>query len=210
LLISSSEIGKSSLFAALFRTTDLFSGSILIDGVEIHQVPLERLRSSICIIPQQPILFSGTLRDNVDPFHQYSDEMIWEVLDKCHLRDTVQSFPQGLETEITEKGGNFSLGQRQLFCLARALLIRARILCIDEATASVDVQTDALIQRTIQEEFRDCTVLTIAHRINTISNSDKILVMEKGMVKEFDTADNLLKRDSVFASLMRESQFKAS
>ncbi|KAL5483667.1 hypothetical protein EMCRGX_G020072 [Ephydatia muelleri] len=182
--------GKSSLFQALFRMVQLTSGTILIDGADISSVPLDRLRSSLTIIPQDPFLFSGTIQENLDPCNEHSEAELWSVLERCHLKTIVEQMG-GLFGEVTEKGSTFSLGQRQLLCLARALLMHAKIICIDEGTSSVDVQTDRQIQETIKAEFKSSTVITIAHRIETILNSDKILVMGNGEVKEYGSPSEL-------------------
>ncbi|XP_033736227.1 multidrug resistance-associated protein 7-like [Pecten maximus] len=184
--------GKSSLFQTLFRTAEISSGDITIDGVNIQQLDLKDVRRHLAVIPQDPFLFSGTVRENLDPTSSYSDEELWGVLDRCHLRVPVDRFG-GLEGEVGEKGRHFSVGQKQLMCLARALLTKAKVLCIDEATASVDLETDKLIQETIRKEFVNSTVLTIAHRINTIMDSDRVLVMDQGQVAELDSPENLLK-----------------
>ena len=150
------------------------------------------LRSRLTIIPQDPVLFSGTLRDNIDPFEQSTDAQIWNVLELSHLKSFVEGLTSGLEYEIAEGGSNLSVGQKQLVCLARALLRKTKILILDEATASVDLDTDDLIQATIREEFSDCTVLTIAHRLNTILDSDRIMVLREGRIIEFDTPNILM------------------
>ena len=150
------------------------------------------LRSRLTIIPQDPVLFSGTLRDNIDPFKQSTDAQIWNVLELSHLKSFVEGLTSGLEYEIAEGGSNLSVGQKQLVCLARALLRKTKILILDEATASVDLDTDDLIQATIREEFSDCTVLTIAHRLNTILDSNRIMVLGEGKIIEFDTPDILM------------------
>ncbi|XP_060067116.1 ATP-binding cassette sub-family C member 10-like [Ylistrum balloti] len=184
--------GKSSLFQTLFRTVEINSGDITIDGVNIQQLELKDVRRHLAVIPQDPFLFSGTVRENLDPTSCYSDEELWGVLDRCHLRLPVDRLG-GLKGEVGEKGRHFSVGQKQLMCLARALLTKAKVLCIDEATASVDLETDKLIQETIRKEFVESTVLTIAHRINTIMDSDRVLVMDQGQVAELDSPENLLK-----------------
>jgi ATP-binding cassette, subfamily C (CFTR/MRP), member 1 len=153
---------------------------------------LHSLRSRLTIIPQDPVLFSGTLRMNIDPFTAYSDDDIWRVLENSHLKSFVKGQSAGLLYEVSEGGENLSVGQRQLICLARALLRKTKVLVLDEATAAVDLDTDDLIQKTIRVEFRDCTVLTIAHRLNTILDSDKVVVLDKGMIVEYDTPDNLM------------------
>uniref|UniRef100_M4BJZ7 Uncharacterized protein n=1 Tax=Hyaloperonospora arabidopsidis (strain Emoy2) TaxID=559515 RepID=M4BJZ7_HYAAE len=191
--------GKSSLVVALMRLVELDSGSILIDGLDISTIGLHELRNKISIIPQDPVLFSGTVRSNVDPFGQYTDEQIWTSVRRAHLAHVVTA----LDGTVDEKGSNFSVGERQLLCIARALLKRSRIILMDEATASIDTETDRKIQRSIREEFRDCTCLTIAHRINTILDADRILVMERGSVGEFDTPKALQKKqDGLFKALV--------
>ncbi|XP_064412697.1 ATP-binding cassette sub-family C member 10 [Latimeria chalumnae] len=178
--------GKSTMFLALFRMVELSSGRILIDSVDTQLVGLEELRSKLAIIPQDPFLFSGTVRENLDPWGRHSDTEIYEVLGQCHLQEVIIRMG-GLDVEVGERGRSLSVGQRQLVCLARALLTQSKILCIDEATASVDQKTDRLIQQTIREKFVDKTVLTIAHRLNTIMDSDRVLVMYAGKAVEFDS-----------------------
>ncbi|KAL4704833.1 hypothetical protein ACJJTC_001308 [Scirpophaga incertulas] len=185
--------GKSSLINALFRLTKI-DGEIIIDGRETSTMGLHELRSQVSIIPQEPVLFSGTMRHNLDPFDEYPDPVLWRALEEVELREAVSDLPAGLSSRISEGGGNFSVGQRQLVCLARAIVRRNRLLVLDEATANVDPQTDALIQTTIRNKFADCTVLTIAHRLHTVMDSDKVLVMDAGQMVEFDHPHKLLSK----------------
>ncbi|XP_034455993.1 multidrug resistance-associated protein 7 [Hippoglossus hippoglossus] len=194
--------GKSTLFLALFRMVELDRGQILLDGLDISTLGLGQLRSRLAIIPQDPFLFSGTVRENLDPCGRHSDQQLLDVLDQCHLSSVVERMG-GLDAEVGERGRSFSVGQRQLLCLCRALLTQAKLLCIDEATASVDQRTDKLLQQTIRDKFQDKTVLTIAHRINTILDCDRVLVMHAGKVVEFDTPAALCQRDdSIFQRLV--------
>jgi ATP-binding cassette, subfamily C (CFTR/MRP), member 4 len=179
--------GKSSIINALFRLSYI-DGRILIDGIDTSEINLESLRSKVSIIPQDPVLFSATIRYNLDPFDIYQDDEIWRALEVVELKGSIQ----GLQFMVTECGSNFSVGQRQLICLARAILRNNKVLLLDEATANIDQQTDALIQKTIREKFSDCTVLTIAHRLHTIMDSDSVLVMENGYAKEYDVPYKLL------------------
>ncbi|KAL4133396.1 hypothetical protein PRIC2_003714 [Phytophthora ramorum] len=191
--------GKSSLIVGLMRLVELDGGSISIDGVDISKIGLHDLRANIAIIPQDPVLFSGTVRSNLDPFDQFSDEQIWTSVKRASLQKAVTS----LDDVVDEKGSNFSVGERQLLSIARALLKRSKVILMDEATASIDTETDRQIQQSIREEFRECTTLTIAHRINTILDSDRILVMEKGSVAEFGSPAELQrKQDGIFKSLV--------
>ncbi|XP_077987765.1 ATP-binding cassette sub-family C member 9-like [Glandiceps talaboti] len=196
--------GKSSLALSLFRLIDNFEGRIFIDGIDISQVPLLTLRNRLAIIPQDPVLFTGTIRFNLDPECNRDDEELWEALEIAQLKTTVTELEKQLESDISEGGENFSVGQRQLFCLARAFLRKAKILVMDEATASIDMQTDAILQNVVATAFGDRTVLTIAHRVSTILDSDTILVLSDGKVVEYDTPENLRKREgSIFASLVK-------
>ncbi|XP_040468097.1 ATP-binding cassette sub-family C member 10 isoform X2 [Falco naumanni] len=198
--------GKSTLFLALFRMLELKSGRILLDGVDSKLVGLEELRSRLAIIPQDPFLFSGSIRENLDPQGKRTDAELHEVLEQCHLRDAVTQMG-GLDSELGERGKSLSVGQRQLVCLARALLTQAKVLCIDEATASVDQKTDQLLQQTIRQRFADKTVLTIAHRLNTILDSDRVLVMQAGRVAELDSPTHLSQKDgSLFQCLLHSGQ----
>lgn len=234
--------GKSSLLVALLRLVDpLDAGHIYLDDVDIGQLGLHVLRASVAVIPQDPVLFSGSVRDNLDPFRKYTDVELNQALLRCHLlhppaasasetssasdaaasstsamssASSSSSSSSGgarkqsvsLDDVVTENGANFSVGQRQLLCIARALVGRSRVILMDEATAAVDVETDALIQQTIRQECRHATVLTIAHRLNTILDSDKVLVLEQGEVAEYDAPSALLAKgaeQSLFAQLVQ-------
>lgn len=199
--------GKSSLTLALFRIIEATSGGILIDGVHINEIGLHDLRHHLSIIPQDSQVFEGTIRENIDPTNQFTDADIWRALELSHLKEHImQMGGDGLMTMMTEGGSNLSVGQRQLMCLARALLVPSKVLVLDEATAAVDVETDKVIQETIRTSFKDRTILTIAHRINTIMDNDRIIVLDKGKVVEFDTPEALLKNtNSIFYSLSKEA-----
>ncbi|XP_042720020.1 multidrug resistance-associated protein 1 isoform X4 [Lagopus leucura] len=197
--------GKSSLTLGLFRINEAAEGEIIIDGINIAKIGLHDLRFKITIIPQDPILFSGSLRMNLDPFDQHSDEDIWRSLELAHLKNFVSSLPDKLHHECSEGGENLSVGQRQLVCLARALLRKSKILVLDEATAAVDLETDNLIQSTIKSQFEECTVLTIAHRLNTIMDYTRVLVLDRGEVVECDSPDNLLQAKGLFYSMAKDS-----
>ncbi|XP_057310596.1 ATP-binding cassette sub-family C member 4-like [Hydractinia symbiolongicarpus] len=187
--------GKSSLFSMLFRMGNV-SGTVKIDGYPIADLKLKDLRRNISIIPQDPVMFSGSLRKNLDPFNEYTDADVWEAIEEVQLKENVAELPGKLESEITEAGSNLSVGERQLLCLARALLKKNKIIVIDEATANVDVETDSLIQQTIREKFKECTVLTVAHRLNTVIDSDRVMVLEDGNIMEFDEPYDLLQNKS--------------
>ena len=184
--------GKSTLTVALFRLVEAALGKIKIDGKDISKIGLHELREKLTIIPQDPVLFSGTLRMNLDPFNNFSDSDLWATLKKAHLGSFVSGREEGLEQPISEGGENLSVGQRQLVCLARALLRQTRVLILDEATAALDLETDELIQATIRKEFVDSTVMTIAHRLNTIMDYDRIMVLDKGHLVEFASPQELL------------------
>lgn len=197
--------GKTTLISALFRLVEPAGGKIIVDGVDISKIGLHDLRSRFGIIPQDPTLFNGTVRFNLDPLAQHSDQELWEVLGKCQLRETVQEKEEGLDSPVLEDGSNWSMGQRQLFCLGRALLRRSRILVLDEATASIDNTTDAILQRTIREEFADCTVITVAHRIPTVMDCTMVLAISDGKLAEYDRPMKLMEREgSLFRELVKE------
>lgn len=194
---------KSSIIAALFRLTEP-EGMIEIDGYDIKSIGLHDLRKKISIIPQEPVLFSGSLRSNLDPFNEIEDSKLWKALEEVQLKEVVEALSGGLLTTITEGGSNFSVGQRQLICLARAVIKENRILILDEATANVDPKTDALIQETIRDVFASCTILTIAHRLHTIMDSDKVLVLDAGQIIEFDDPLTLInKENGMFNSMVK-------
>lgn len=198
--------GKSSLTLALFRLIESAGGKIVIDEIDISQIGLHSLRSRLTIIPQDPVLFSGSLRMNIDPFKTYPDHAIWMALEQSHLKTFVKGLTEGLDFKIQEGGENLSVGQRQLVCLARALLRKTKVLILDEATAAIDFETDDLIQDTIRTQFNDCTILTIAHRLNTIMDSDRIIVLDQGMIAEFDSPENLLANtNSIFYGMAKSS-----
>ncbi|KAK2888852.1 hypothetical protein Q8A67_014227 [Cirrhinus molitorella] len=197
--------GKSSLISALFRLTEP-EGKILVDGVLTSEIGLHDLRQKMSIIPQDPVLFTGSMRKNLDPFSQHSDHDLWNALEEVQLKAAVEELPGKLETELAESGSNFSVGQRQLVCLARAILRKNRVLIIDEATANVDPRTDGLIQKTIRDKFRECTVLTIAHRLNTIIDSDRILVLDAGRIHEYDAPHILLQNhNGIFYKMVQQT-----
>ncbi|NXV90971.1 MRP1 protein, partial [Calonectris borealis] len=197
--------GKSTLAVGLLRLVEAAEGAILIDGLDIAQLGLHDLRNKITVIPQDPVLFSGSLRMNLDPLNRYTDADIWTALELTQLKNFVADLPDQLEYKCTDQGENLSTGQKQLVCLARALLWKAKILILDEATAAVDLETDLQIQSTLRAQFKDSTVLTIAHRINTIMDCDRILVLENGEIAEFDTLEHLIAQKGLFYRLMEES-----
>ncbi|XP_035260765.1 canalicular multispecific organic anion transporter 2 isoform X2 [Anguilla anguilla] len=197
--------GKSSMTLCLFRLLEAAGGEITIDEVKISDIGLHDLRSKLTIIPQEPVLFSGTLRMNLDPFEKYTDEEVWKALELSHLKKFVSNQPSKLDLECSEGGENLSVGQRQLVCLARALLRKTRILILDEATAAIDLETDDLIQSTIRTQFEDCTVFTIAHRLNTILDYTRVLVLDKGQIAEFDTPTNLIGKKGIFYGMAKDA-----
>ncbi|XP_067119202.1 ATP-binding cassette sub-family C member 4-like [Centruroides vittatus] len=184
--------GKSSIIATLFRMTEP-TGTITIDGIDTKNIGLRDLRSKISIIPQDPVLFTGPLRRNIDPFNEYSEEMLWQAIEEVQMKDVIKNLPGGIDTHLTEGGRNFSVGERQLICLARTILCQNKILVMDEATSNIDKMTDTCIQKIIQENFKSCTVLTIAHRLHTIIDSDRVMVLHSGVIQEFDSPYALLK-----------------
>lgn len=196
-IIGRTGAGKSSLISALFRLAKI-KGSLLLDGVDTQNIELSKLRSKISIIPQEPFLFDGTLRKNLDPLVEFDDAILWSALNDVELKKTFLT----LDSPIDCGGSNLSLGQRQLICLARAIVKKNKILVLDEATANIDLATDALIQKTIRSKFKERTVLTIAHRLDTVMDSDKILVMDNGQVIEYDHPFVLLENNDSHLSKM--------
>ncbi|GAB2221955.1 hypothetical protein Drorol1_Dr00013151 [Drosera rotundifolia] len=197
--------GKTTLIGTLFRLIEPAGGKIIVDGVDISMIGLHDLRSRFGIIPQDPTLFNGTVRYNLDPLSQHTDSEIWEVLGKCQLREAVQEKEKGLDSLVVEDGSNWSMGQRQLFCLGRALLRRSKILVLDEATASIDNATDMILQKTIRAEFADSTVITVAHRIPTVMDCTMVLAISDGKLVEYDEPMKLMKQEgSLFGQLVKE------
>uniref|UniRef100_A0A4W3JE73 ATP-binding cassette, sub-family C (CFTR/MRP), member 8 n=1 Tax=Callorhinchus milii TaxID=7868 RepID=A0A4W3JE73_CALMI len=196
--------GKSSFSLAFFRMVDMFEGRIFIDGIDISKLPLNTLRSRLSIILQDPVLFSGSIRFNLDPEKKCTDSMLWEALEIAQLKHVVKALPGGLDATVTEGGENFSLGQRQLFCLARAFVRKSSVLIMDEATASIDMATENILQKVVMTAFADRTVVTIAHRVHTILKADLVIVMRRGQIQEYDTPNTLLEYvDGMFASFVR-------
>ena len=183
--------GKSSLVAALSRMPQP-TGDVIIDDVNIGDINIQSSRRAMAVITQNPVLFTTSLRMNLDPFEEHQDKELWDALEEASLKTMVEKLPRQLNEEVKECGRNFSVGERQLLCLARALLKKNRIIIMDEATANVDHKTDQLIQRTVRTKFKHCTVITIAHRLNTIIDYDRVLVLENGRVVEFDKPAKLL------------------
>ncbi|CAK9181517.1 unnamed protein product [Ilex paraguariensis] len=197
--------GKTTLISALFRLVEPTDGKIIIDDINISTIGLHDLRSHFGIIPQDPTLFSGPIRYNLDPSSEHTDHEIWEVLEKCQLREAVQEKEESLNSLVVQDGSNWSMGQRQLFCLGRALLKRRKILVLDEATASIDNATDSIIQKTIRTEFADCTVITVAHRISTVMDCTMVLAISDGRLVEYDKPMKLLNEEgSLFGQLVKE------
>ncbi|KAJ2803749.1 Multidrug resistance-associated protein 1 [Coemansia guatemalensis] len=223
--------GKSSLIYSLLRIVEPASGTITIDGIDTSTIGLHQLRSCISIVPQDPVLFEGTIRENLDPECKYTDKQIWKAIQTVQIEDILNA-PSGTYTPVDNiaskadfidkagpwvagvglskwvepDGRNFSVGQRQLVCLCRAVLWHRRILILDEATANIDSKTDQLMQSIIRSEFKDCTVITIAHRLNTIMDSDRILVLDHGKAVEFDTPEALVKQGGHYAKLIKNTE----
>ncbi|CAH9056075.1 unnamed protein product [Cuscuta epithymum] len=196
--------GKTTLISALFRLVEPYSGKIIVDGLDICSIGLKDLRLKLSIIPQEPTLFRGSVRTNLDPLGLYPDDDIWKALEKCQLKDTISRLPNQLDSSVSDEGENWSMGQRQLFCLGRVLLKRNRILVLDEATASIDSATDYTLQKIIREEFCNCTVITVAHRVPTVIDSHKVLLLSFGKLVEYDEPSKLMAINSSFSKLVTE------
>eukprot|EP00948_MAST-09A_sp_MAST-9A-sp1_P001758 g1758.t1 len=200
--------GKSTIFNAIFRIADIRSGSILIDDHDISALDLKKLRKQLCIIPQEPVLFIGDVRRNLDPFSTCTDEEIWNALSDVGLKNLIEGYPSGLQHIVSENGENFSFGQRQMICIARAILRKPKLLLIDEATASIDAKNDQLLQNMIRTRFKDCTVITIAHRLDSIISGDRILLLDRGKILEEGTCNELLDNENSQFRKLWEAQQK--
>ena len=183
---------------------------MLIDGVDIGTLNLQTARRSMAVIAQDPVLFGGSLRRNLDPFSEHTDLELWTALEDVRLKAMVEKLPGQLDYQVKEAGSNFSVGERQLVCLARALVQKCKIIVMDEATANVDFKTDNLIQQVIRHKFKDSTVLTIAHRLNTIMDYDKVLILDGGRMVEFDKPEILIQNGGIFAELVKNSYARKS
>lgn len=198
--------GKSSLVASLFRMPE-HNGKIFLGEVCLSELNLQEARGVMTAIPQDPIFFTGTLRSNLDPFEEYDDQEIWAALEKAHIKSLLENTPDKLHSHVTERGSNFSVGERQLLCLARAMLQKKKVIVFDEATANVDYDTERLLHDTIKDQLKDCTVLTIAHRMTNVMHYDKVLVLDNGRLIEFDKPEILVKqKDSIFAELVSSAR----
>jgi ABC-type multidrug transport system fused ATPase/permease subunit len=198
--------GKSTLVQALCRILEAETGSIAIDGVDISTIGLHKLRMGMSVISQYPVLFSGcTVRENLDPFEQHSDGAIKEALSDVQMTNVIGNLSEGLQFRVSEGGFNFSVGERQLLCLARATLQKSRILILDEPTANVDSRTDQLLQKAVKKSFSEATVISIAHRLDTIIDNDVVLVLGAGKVLEFDSPHNLIEKNGHFAKMVNDT-----
>lgn len=198
--------GKTSLISLIFRLYD-YEGVISIDNNDISNLSLKFLRQRLSAIPQDPFLFSGTLRDNLDPFQMYNDEKLWHILECVGLKNTIELESDGLMMRVLEKGLNFSVGQKQLICLARAILKQNKIVILDEATANVDLKTDILIQKTLKDYCKNSTVVIIAHKLQSIMETDLIVVMDNGEIVELGKPEQLLEKpNSLFGQLIKETE----
>jgi len=198
--------GKSTIVQTFFRLLEAEQGRIMLDGVDISEVGLHALRTHISVLPQVPTLFSGcTVRENLDLFDLHSDDAIQKVLEDCHLCKVINELPDGVYSMVSENGSNFSVGQRQLLCLARAILNESKILVLDEATASVDRRTDEVLQETLHNTFSDGTIIAVAHRLDTVIESDLILVLGAGRVLEFGAPADLIRANGAFASMVSDT-----
>ena len=198
--------GKSTIALWLFRLIEAYEGSINIDDIDISLIPLEKLRKNITIIPQDPVLIEGSLRFNIDPFNYYTNKQIIEVIKKLKFDYIINKNPLGLEQIITEEGSNLSVGEKQLICIVRAILRKSKIIVMDEATANIDYKTEEIIQNSMNEIINKSTIITIAHRLKTIINYDKIISLDNGEIIEFDTPRNLLKNENgIFYKLYNKS-----
>ena len=195
--------GKSTMLLCLFRILEANKGKILIDDVDISKIGLQILRQSLTIIPQEPILLEGNIRDNIDPSKTFNDSEIMKLLKEVGLGDFMSD--KTLDYKIEENGHNISVGEKQLICIARAMLKKTKILLMDEATANIDYRTEAALKKNIHEDMEESTVMTIAHRIKTIINYDKILVLKEGEIEEFDTPERLIEKKGLFYQLYKES-----
>lgn len=198
--------GKTSIINALFRMPEC-GGKITIDGVSINGLELQASRRAISIITKEPIIFVGSLRMNIDPFFNHTDKEIWEALEKCHLKSWVQSLPRQLYQDLVDCGAAMGPSERQLISISRALLHRSKIVITDEATSSVDYRTDRLIQELIRTRFVDCTVITIPHRLSTVIDYDRVMVLDRGKIIELDKPEVLLKKDDGYFAHLYGSQY---
>jgi ATP-binding cassette subfamily C (CFTR/MRP) protein 10 len=201
--------GKSTIMGTIFRLFEIEKGRILLGGQDISRIGLRALRRQITIVPQDPILFSGCLRQNLDPLGVRTDDELRSVLSRCYLDELMQGLNGGLSAAVAEGGSNFSLGERQVLCLARALLRQAKVLCLDEATANIDPTNDKRIQDVLSNDFGDCLMLTIAHRLHTVIRYNRIMVLDAGRLAQLDTPANLLAELGIFQGLANQAGITA-